>query len=83
MNRILFFQTFFATDGSGNSRPQFEAGKHYPADDAEAVRCIARGIAEAVDVPEVEAEEAAAEVDAQAEAEGVAEAVPAAKKAKK
>lgn len=77
MNRILFSQTFFATDGSGNSKPQFEAGKHYPADDAEAKRCIARGIAEAIDV-EVEKDVEATE---QPEVE---EAAPAtAKKAKK
>lgn len=81
MNRILFSQTFFATDGGGNSRPQFEAGKHYPADDAEARRCIARGIAAEVDVEDPAAEDDA-EPPADAASEPAAEA-PAAKKAKK
>lgn len=58
MKRILFSYTFFATDSSGNSKPQFEAGKHYPADDAEAVRCIARGIAAEVEVDDPPAEAA-------------------------
>lgn len=50
MKRIRFSADWFETDLSGNSRPRFEAGKDYPADDEEAVRCVARGIAEEVDV---------------------------------
>lgn len=71
MKRILFSSTFFATDTSGNSKPQFEAGKHYPPDDAEARRCIARGIAAEVDV---EDEQPAAAADAPADAAAGAEA---------
>jgi hypothetical protein len=57
MKRILFSATFF--DG-GEER--YQAGKHYPADDAEAARCVARGIAKEVDV----ADEPAAAPDADA-----------------
>lgn len=45
MKRILFSTTFY-----NEGIPQFEAGKHYAADDAEAIRCIARGIAKEVDI---------------------------------
>lgn len=86
MKRIQFSQTFFETDGSGNHRPRFEAGKHYPADDAEAQRCVARGIAEEVDVPDPEPEQPAAEAGAPAPApspEATAAAPAPAAKAKK
>ncbi|MDN8617868.1 hypothetical protein [Variovorax ginsengisoli] len=50
MKRILFTSAWFETDHTGTSHARFEAGKDYPADDAEAKRCVARGIAEEVDV---------------------------------
>lgn len=90
---ISFRANFNATDASGNSSPRFEAGKEYdPAkdDDGEMKRCIARGIAEEVevDVADEPAEtaptgDAAAGADAAAVAteQPVAEAKPA--KAKK
>lgn len=83
MIRIRFSQTFFATNGSGASVPQFEAGKDYPADDEEAIRCVARGIAEKVDVEETEpapAEPVAAPAEA---AEPVAAPAPAVASKKK
>lgn len=51
MKMIQFSQTFWHCV-NGVSVPQFEAGKQYPADDAEAQRCVVRGIAEEVDVPD-------------------------------
>jgi hypothetical protein len=50
VKRILFSQSFFGTDAAGNHRALFEAGKDYPEDDEEAKRCVARGIAEMVEV---------------------------------
>ncbi|MDQ0082938.1 hypothetical protein J2W35_003297 [Variovorax boronicumulans] len=52
MKKIRFSANFHATDAGGNSVIQFAAGQEYPADDPEALRCIARGIAEEVDVPD-------------------------------
>lgn len=52
MKMIRFNANFYGTDSGGNSRAVFEAGKYYPAADEEARRCIARGIAEEVDVPD-------------------------------
>lgn len=83
MNRILFSQTFFATDVSGNSKPQFEAGKHYPTDDAEAKRCIARGIATEVDVPDAEVEGATDGTEPEHAADEATNTAPTTKKAKK
>lgn len=77
MKMIRFSQTFWHCV-HGASVPQFEAGKDYPADNAEAQRCIARGIAEEVDVPDEPAEEAKPAADG---AEPAADAKPA--KAKK
>jgi len=75
MKKILFSASWFETDQTGTSRARFEAGKHYPADDAEAQRCVARGIAaevEVADEPAPEAETAPAET-AEPEAEAPAE----------
>lgn len=52
MKKIRFNVNFYGTDSAGNSRAVFEAGKDYPADDAEARRCIARGISTEVEVPD-------------------------------
>lgn len=72
MKMIRFFANFYGTDGGGNSRAIYEAGQDYPADDAEARRCIARGIAEEVDVADAPqaaetAEAATSEPDAAAD----------------
>ena len=55
MKMIRFTKTFWHCP-NGISVPLFEAGKDYPADDAEARRCIARGIAEEVDIPDPDPE---------------------------
>lgn len=72
MKMIRFNADFFGTDGSGNSRKLFEAGKDYPPDNEEAKRGIARGIAEEVDVdePEVPAADPAASAADSKPAEG-------------
>jgi len=61
-----FAVNFNATDASGNSKVRFSAGSDYPLEvdaDGELKRCIARGIAEEVEVDAPE-EPAAAETDA-------------------
>lgn len=51
MKMIRFSQTFWHSM-NGASVPLFEEGNDYPSDHPEARRCIARGIAEEVDVPD-------------------------------
>lgn len=50
MKMIRFSQTFWHVV-HGASVPQFEAGKDYPVNE-DTQRCVARGIAEEVDVPD-------------------------------
>jgi hypothetical protein len=57
MKRILFSADFYNTNPAGQSYVQFAKGEHYEPDD-EARRCVARGIAEEVDVEEPKASEA-------------------------
>lgn len=52
MKKIRFSANFHETGAGGNSGIRFAAGQDYPADDAEAIRCIARGIAHEVEVPD-------------------------------
>jgi hypothetical protein len=66
VKKIRFSANFNDTGPTGTSYARYEAGKDYPADDAEAQRCIARGIAAEVDVPdEPEAEPVAADAVAE------------------
>lgn len=81
MKMIRFSKPFFAVNAGGASYPQFEAGKDYPADDPEAIRCVARGIAEEVEVADPQPEPEAAADQAAATEEAAADAKPA--KAKK
>lgn len=52
MKMARFLVDFRATDTAGNSHVRFAAGQAYPLEDAdgETKRCIARGVAEEVDV---------------------------------
>jgi hypothetical protein len=54
MKVIRFHAPFFGTDAAGNHCEQFSAGKDYPAENEEARRCIARGLAEEVEVADPE-----------------------------
>lgn len=70
MKKIRFSAAWYETSPHGGSYARFEAGKDYPADDDEAIRCIARGIAEEVDVPEPDKDSAAPSEAAPAPATG-------------
>lgn len=72
MKKIRFSANFHETDAGGNSVIRFAAGQDYPADDAEAIRCVARGIAEEVEVDEEAPAAAAPESAPAAEADAAA-----------
>ncbi|HNB43175.1 MAG TPA: hypothetical protein PLL72_03170 [Burkholderiaceae bacterium] len=51
MKMARYLQSYFDVDGSGNSRPKYEAGQDYPVTE-ETTRHVALRYAEEVDVPD-------------------------------
>lgn len=72
MKKIRFSANFHETDAGGNSVIRFAAGQDYPADDAEAIRCVARGIAKEVEVEDEAPADPAPESGTAAEGEAAA-----------
>jgi hypothetical protein len=58
-NVIHYLDNWNATDDTGVSRPKYLAGEFYPESE-ETVRHVAQGIAESIDVTDVDADTAAA-----------------------
>ena len=80
MKLVKIRNSFFATDGLGNSRAVFEAGKHYPLNEASQQQ-VDRGNADLIDAPD-DPEKATAAADvAESRAEKAAAAAQAAREA--
>jgi len=80
MKLVKIRNSFFATDGLGNSRAVFEAGKHYPVTEASQQQ-VDRGNADLIDAPDDPEKAAATAEAAESKAEKAAAAAQAARDA--